>query len=121
VHCTNFANRHFGRCEIGRRDREQPRIKRAAAAAPPFVLVTLIERAAERDSAIDIRLSRGHRLRIRAGCDPQLLEPRFSKEPSEDFRREVKQANETLPFKIHEPRATEGSPLIGGSSAVRKK
>jgi hypothetical protein len=53
--------------------------------------------------------------------DISLDEPRFSKEPSEDFRRAVKQANETLPFKIHEPRAIEGSPLMGGSSALPKK
>jgi hypothetical protein len=39
---------------------------------PAFVPVTLVEPAAA-SAAIDIRLASGHRLRVRAGCDRQLL------------------------------------------------
>ena len=47
---------------------------RPAPAAPTFVPVTIVEappRAA--GSPIDIVLAAGHRLRVRPGCDPELL------------------------------------------------
>jgi hypothetical protein len=40
---------------------------------PAFVPVTIVEPSAPSRPAIDIRLSSGHRLRVRAGCDRQLL------------------------------------------------
>lgn len=42
-------------------------------AEPAFVPVTIIEPPTPASAAIDIRLVSGHRLRVRAGCDRQLL------------------------------------------------
>lgn len=63
---------HFWRREIVRRDEPQgattPR-----AVEPAFVPVTVVPAPTDAGSAIDIRLRGGHRLRVRSGCDPQLL------------------------------------------------
>jgi hypothetical protein len=40
---------------------------------PAFLPVTIVEAAAPSAPAIDIRLPSGHRLRVRTGCDRQLL------------------------------------------------
>jgi transposase len=41
---------------------------------PAFVPITIVEsRRAGTSAAIDIRLTSGHRLRVRAGCDRRLL------------------------------------------------
>ena len=40
---------------------------------PAFLPVTVVETAAPSAPAIDVRLPSGHRLRVRAGCDRQLL------------------------------------------------
>jgi hypothetical protein len=40
---------------------------------PAFLPVTVLEASSPPPSVIDIRLNSGHRLRIRAGCDRQLL------------------------------------------------
>jgi hypothetical protein len=40
---------------------------------PAFVPVTIVEPPASASAAIDIRLTNGHRLRVRSGCDRQLL------------------------------------------------
>ena len=40
---------------------------------PAFMPVTIVAPPAPASSAIDIRLNNGHRLRVRAGCDQQLL------------------------------------------------
>jgi transposase len=42
-----------------------------AKSEPAFVPITIVEPPAS--AAIDIRLASGHRLRVRAGCDRQLL------------------------------------------------
>jgi hypothetical protein len=41
--------------------------------APAFVPVTVVEAPVHSNTAIDIRLVSGHRLRVRAGCDRRLL------------------------------------------------
>lgn len=87
---------HFWRREIAVRDRERrddgmsangtapvQRCRRKAArgnarrkrspAKPSFVPVHVVTARASSGSAIDIRLTSGHRLRVRAGCDAQLL------------------------------------------------
>jgi len=45
----------------------------ASDGQPAFVPVTLVEPCEPARAAIDIRLSSGHRLRVRSGCDRQLL------------------------------------------------
>jgi hypothetical protein len=40
---------------------------------PAFLPVTIVEPLAPASAAIDIRLTSGHRLRVRSGCDRQLL------------------------------------------------
>jgi len=40
---------------------------------PAFLPVTIIEPMASASAAIDIRLTSGHRVRVRAGCDRRLL------------------------------------------------
>jgi hypothetical protein len=40
---------------------------------PAFLPVTVVKTSATTSPAIDIRLPSGHRLRVRAGCDRQLL------------------------------------------------
>jgi hypothetical protein len=42
-------------------------------AQPTFVPITIVEPSAPASAVIDIRLTSGHRLRIRAGCDRSLL------------------------------------------------
>ena len=59
---------HYWRRTIAERDREVQR----ATAAPTFVPVTVVGPSAA-DSPIDIRLAGGHRVRVRAGCDRELL------------------------------------------------
>jgi len=44
-----------------------------AAGKSAFVPVTILEPHGSTSSAIDIRLSSGQRLRVRSGCDRQLL------------------------------------------------
>ena len=60
-----------------RRLRQRDHLAQADAGqptTPAFVPVTLIDAPPRSDaSAIDIRLSGGQRLRVRAGCDTQLL------------------------------------------------
>jgi hypothetical protein len=69
---------HFWRREIVRRDREQQRATSArdqpiaTSTEPAFVPITLAP-SSRHDSAIDIRLVSGQRLRVRDGCDRQLL------------------------------------------------
>lgn len=58
---------YFWRREIAARDQA------ARLATPAFVPVTVVEAPASPTTAIDIRLTSGHRLRIRGGCDRQLL------------------------------------------------
>jgi hypothetical protein len=45
----------------------------AAKAEPAFKPITIVALPAPANSAIDIRLMSGHRLRVRGGCDRQLL------------------------------------------------
>jgi hypothetical protein len=42
-------------------------------AGPDFVPVMIVEPPSPTSAAIDIRLTSGHRLRVRAGCDRRLL------------------------------------------------
>jgi hypothetical protein len=42
-------------------------------AAPAFVPVTIVGAATSLSAAIDIKLTNGHRLRVRSGCDRGLL------------------------------------------------
>jgi hypothetical protein len=48
-------------------------VEAAAKSEPAFVPVTIVEAPSAASAAIDIRLTNGHRLRVRAGCDRQLL------------------------------------------------
>jgi hypothetical protein len=68
---------YFWRREIAARDDERHATSAADISAthpePAFVPVTLVESLPRADSSIDIRLRSGHRLRVRAGCDRQLL------------------------------------------------
>ena len=59
---------HYWRRTIAERDRQA----RRATPAPAFVPVTLAGLPAA-ESPIDIRLAGGHRVRVRAGCDRELL------------------------------------------------
>jgi hypothetical protein len=62
---------HFWRREIADRDRQ--REGAGTTPAPAFVPVTIIEPPMVANAAIDVKLASGHRLRVRAGCDSQLL------------------------------------------------
>ncbi|HET9831226.1 MAG TPA: hypothetical protein VFP91_05945 [Vicinamibacterales bacterium] len=64
LHETSF---YFWRAEVARRDRD------TIPPAPAFVPVAVIDSPARRDTPIDIRLASGHRVRIRSGCDRELL------------------------------------------------
>jgi hypothetical protein len=67
---------YFWRREIAKRDRAGAEAELAMASgqlAPAFLPVTVVETPAPTATAVDIRLSNGHRLRVRAGCDRQLL------------------------------------------------
>jgi hypothetical protein len=75
---------HFWRREIVRRDDEQRETPSAPgeqvdsrlasqSVEPAFVPVTLGVSSSQRHGAIDIRLVSGQRLRVRDGCDRQLL------------------------------------------------
>jgi hypothetical protein len=69
------ASFYFWRQVIAKRDRESPARSTAAAPAPTFLPVAVIDSPPEQgaDVPIDIRLADGHRVRIRAGCDRSLL------------------------------------------------
>jgi transposase-like protein len=61
---------HYWRRTIAQRDRQA----RRSSPVPAFVPVVVAGRAPGADGAsIDIRLAGGHRLRVRAGCDRDLL------------------------------------------------
>jgi len=60
---------HYWRRTIAERDQES----RRAAPAPTFVPVTVVGPAMAAGSAIEIRLAGGHRVRVRAGCDREVL------------------------------------------------
>ena len=62
---------HFWRREIATRDQQVS--DGDPSAEPAFVPVTIIAPPTRASAAIDIRLLSGHRLRVRAGCDRQLL------------------------------------------------
>jgi transposase len=70
-HDLSESSFHFWRREIADRDRRREAAE--STAAPAFVPVTIVEPPAVGNAAIDIRLAGGHRLRVRAGCDPLLL------------------------------------------------
>ena len=59
---------HYWRRTIAERDREA----RGATAAPAFVPVAVVGTATA-GSPIDVRLAGGHRVRVRSGCDRELL------------------------------------------------
>jgi hypothetical protein len=59
---------HYWRRTIAERDR----VARRATPVPAFVPVAVVGRPAA-DSPIDIRLAGGHRVRVRGGCDRELL------------------------------------------------
>jgi hypothetical protein len=83
-YCRTYTLREttffYWRKEIAKRDR-QAAAPLTTASPPAFVPVTLVNADARTasitpsrdDASIDIRLAAGHRLRIRAGCDRQLL------------------------------------------------
>jgi hypothetical protein len=60
---------HYWRRTIAVRDREA----RRAPPVPAFVPVVVAGRSSPADAPIDIRLAGGHRVRVRAGCDRELL------------------------------------------------
>ena len=67
---------YFWRQELARRDRDAAHSVATSAAppAPAFVPVAVIDPPTGRDEApIDIRLAEGHRVRVRSGCDRDLL------------------------------------------------
>jgi hypothetical protein len=55
---------HYWRRTIAERDREA----RPANSVPAFVPVTVVDRPPAADTPIDIRLSGGHQVRVRAEC-----------------------------------------------------
>ena len=61
---------HYWQRTIADRDRQAAQ---RPAPAPAFVPVTVVGPSSAAGSPIDIRLAGGHRLRVRAGCDPDLL------------------------------------------------
>ena len=58
------SSSHYWRHEIARRDRHTPAFVPVAVVPTP---------TAPADEPIDVRLAGGHELRVRAGCDRQLL------------------------------------------------
>ena len=64
---------HYWQRTIAERDRQG----RSSAATPAFVPVTVVDApiaaGPRADTALDIRTAGGHRLRVRAGCDRDLL------------------------------------------------
>jgi hypothetical protein len=69
LHRLHESAFYFWRRVIADRDRE-----RAHPVEPAFVPVTVVDPPTPRNAAVlDIRLTSGHRLRVRAGCDRQLL------------------------------------------------
>ena len=60
---------HYWRRTIAERDR----VARRATPVPAFVPVVVAGRSPAADAPIDIRLAGGHRLRVRSGCDRELL------------------------------------------------
>jgi len=65
---------YFWRRTIAERDRQASASAPPALTTPAFVPVTLIDDiSTPASSPIDIYLRGGQRLRVRAGCDPQLL------------------------------------------------
>lgn len=60
---------HYWRRTIADRDRQT----RPATPAPAFVPVTVVGPSPAAGSPIDIRLAGGQRVRVRAGCDRDLL------------------------------------------------
>jgi hypothetical protein len=65
---------YFWRQELARRDRDAAHSAATSAASPAFVPVAVIDPPTGRDEApIDIRLAEGHRVRVRSGCDRNLL------------------------------------------------
>jgi transposase-like protein len=68
-HDLNESAFYFWRRVVAERDREAGR-----SDTPAFVPITLVEApAARNDSPIDIHLGGGRRVRIRSGCDRDLL------------------------------------------------
>ena len=65
THWLRETSFYFWRTEIAKRDRE-------SKSAPAFVPVAVIDTPAL-DTPIDVRLAGGHRVRIRSGCDRDLL------------------------------------------------
>lgn len=56
---------HFWKHEIAKRDRQVPPAFVPVVVTPPLTPAS--------DTPIDLRLATGHRVRVRAGCDRQLL------------------------------------------------
>jgi transposase-like protein len=68
-HHLTESNFYFWRKTIAERDRQNK-----AKSSTAFVPVTVIESPAQHDGTpIDIHLSNGRRLRVRSGCDRELL------------------------------------------------
>jgi hypothetical protein len=75
-HSLHEASFYFWRQEIARRDHEVASSASTSVAppTPAFVPVAVIDSPAGRDETpIDIRLPEGHRVRVRSGCDRDLL------------------------------------------------
>jgi len=71
AHQLRETSFYFWRQEIAKRDRESAS---RPTAAPAFVPVAVIDPpAVSNETPIDIRLTTGHRVRVRAGCDRVLL------------------------------------------------
>jgi hypothetical protein len=77
AHPLRETSFYFWRQEIAKRDREsaaRPTDASPVSVAPAFVPVAVIDPpAAHNETPIDIRLTAGHRVRVRAGCDRALL------------------------------------------------
>ena len=70
-HSLPEASFYFWRQEIARRDHEAAS---PAPTPPAFVPIAVIDAPADRnETPIDIRLAEGHRVRVRSGCDRDLL------------------------------------------------
>src|SRR5262245_13985767 len=59
---------HYWRRTIAERD-----LAARPVTPPPFVPVTVVGPSSSADAPIDIRLAGGHRVRVRAGCDREVL------------------------------------------------
>lgn len=72
IHGLSEATFYFWRKTLARRDADNAALN--APQAPAFLPVSLSTTPPPHPpSAIDIRLTGGQRLRVRPGCDPQLL------------------------------------------------